>query len=847
MIPQIIRLLTTIWYRLTSPSYRLLEKSGLFDRAYYLKQNPDVASSGADPLSHYLNKGFIELRQPGPLFDARYYQQQVPSLLETGENPLLHFLKEGRYLGFTSHSLFDVPYYVEKNPGVDFSLQDPLTHFLLEGRSDDKSSPSPYFDPEFYCNKYPDAARLISDPQEAYKHYLLIGLAQKRLPSALFDTGWYLDKTPVLHEQGLDPISHYYMFGISEKKSPSPLFDPHFYKKTYTVTSNEDLFAHYLRTERVEEKRPCSWFDPAFYRKQYIPATDGVPPSPLEHYLRLGHQAKFYPNRNIAELVEKPLISVIVPVYNVAPALLNNCIRSVLFQSYPHWELCLADDCSTNEDIRPLLEQWARSDDRIKVVFLPENGGISAATNAAVGAAGGSYLAFLDNDDELSLEALFIFAQAINKDNGDLFYSDEDLIGADATRFSVFRKPGFNRELLLCHNYITHCVVARKSLYEKVGGCDSELNGAQDLDLFLKLSEQAVKIIHIPQILYHWRASESSTSINHAQKEYANEAGRKSVVNALSRVGIDGTVHFTGLKFFYRAQLAIRNDLAITVVVDWQRPIGEIEYWLARLINSAGYTICQLVIAVPSSEMVEPVQTSGSHAGINTICFISPTGKSPAATFNSAAEYFRGEYVAFVDSWLDRISDGWLSALVEYGQQAGIGMVGGKIEFPADHPNQVTPIPDCSNASPSYYARFLVSCSVLMNGLQCPQEVRSVGGELFFLRTDLFKELGGFDHGHFPVLFFVADLCYRLHTQGKVNIFTPHCSANLPAVSGITECQDPEELQLEKQRFQQKWPDLLKKGDPFYNPGLLEDNLLSIDEFQNWLTGSSTAAPHTTT
>ncbi len=196
-----------------------------------------------------------------------------------------------------------------------------------------------------------------------------------------------------------------------------------------------------------------------------------------------------------------------VPVYNVDPAHLNSCIRSVLYQSYPHWELCLADDCSTDPRIRPLLAEWTATDSRIKVTSLAENSGISAATNAAASLAGGSWLAFLDNDDELSPDALQIVVERINRTPGDLYYSDEDLIGADGRRFSVFRKPGYNGELLLCHNYVTHWVVTKKILYDQIGGCDSACDGAQDLDLFLKLSEQAENIIHIPQVLYHWRAS----------------------------------------------------------------------------------------------------------------------------------------------------------------------------------------------------------------------------------------------------------------------------------------------------------------------------------------------------
>ena len=839
MIRKIQSILATLWYCLTSPTYRLLKKNFLFDANYYLTHNPDVAALGMDPLVHYLTRGFAELRSPGPFFDGRYYLNQVPEN-EAAENPLLHFLNRGRFQNLRPNPLVDPAYYALHMPEFSSSGLDPLSHFLQQGRCNKRNaSPSPYFDPLFYCGKYPDATPYAQDPIAAYRHFFLVGPAEKRQPSVFFDTAWYLDKTPILHEQGLDPLSHYHLFGIKEGKSPSPLFDPEFYRKTCNADGEQDLFAHYLRQEPTADNRPCAWFDPAFYRQKYLAGSRQE--SPLRHYLERGVFEKAYPNREVAELAVKPLISVVVPVYNVAPAYLNNCIRSVLYQSYPHWELCLADDCSTDPTIRPQLRQWANVDDRIKVAFLPRNGGISAATNGAAALATGNYLAFLDNDDELAPEALFAFIRAVDNRGGDLFYSDEDLIGADGTRFSVFRKPGFNRELLLCHNYVTHCVVAEKSLFDKAGGCDSEMNGAQDHDLFLKLAEQAERITHIPEILYHWRASKSSTSINHSQKEYADEAGRKSVAGALVRQGIAGEAQYTELKFFYRARRFLPPDLTVTVLVHWRRPIDEFKPWLTSLIASAGATIDQLVVAVGSPAWVETVQRTGAEIGVETDCLAVPEDTSSAVAYNGAVDRIRGEFVALVDCLVESFGDGWLAALLEYGVQEKAGLVGGRIDYPPEPP-EVTPIPDCSIASPAYYTRFLANCSVLMNGLHCPQEVRSITGELCLIRTAVLREAGGFNAADYPSLFFIQDLAFRLNRQGKVNIYTPYCSSTLSAQPDSREPHIPAQ---EKTRFQRQWLDLLSQGDPFYNTGLLTDRRLSLAAFQAWLTGTS--SPHVTT
>lgn len=954
-------------YYLTSPSFRMLRRSRLFDPEYYLENNPDVIDSGLDPLIHYFTVGFAELRKFGPLFDihlylyearmeaknhgslllhfltegrfqglrpnlfydleyyvirnpdfdssredalthflrkgqksggptspspyfdpdfycheyadaaqfatapalaykhfltvglpekrrpsvlfdfacfdVQYYLSQDPVAVENLDTYTLviHFLAKGRFQGLRPNLFYDPEYYASRNPDFDFSKEDVLTHFLREGqKSGGPTSPSPYFDPEFYCREYADAGKFAASPPLAYKHFLSVGLPERRRPSVLFDIDWYLDRTPILREHGFDALDHYLYLkiGSREKKSPCPLFDPEFYQKTYGIEECDDLFAHYLRAPLHEDRRPCPWFDPRFYRQTYLGAQQ-EPTFPLKHYLEFGLKRQLYPNKDVQDLATKPVISVLVPVYNVKIAHLNICIRSVVYQSYPHWQLCLADDCSTDERIRPLLHQWAESDPRIKVVFLPENAGIAAATNGAAKLADGSYLAFLDNDDELAPEALQCFVQQINSNPGDLYYSDEDLIGDDGRQFSIFRKPGFNSELLLCHNYVTHCVLTKKSLYEKVGGCARELSGAQDFDLFLKLSEQADSIIHIPQVLYHWRASPTSTSINHAEKHYADEAGRKSVAGAMARRGIVGEALFTDWKFFYRAKRALVSALSVSLVVNWQQPPDESFPWLNKLIALAGYKVSQVLIfatQVPSSSLID---TFAKESTITPVYKVLPEGLGPAEKLSSIQTDLQGDLVAYIDGDLDIESTDWLAALVEYGQSPEIGVVGGLIDYPAEGCDTVTPIADCTNTSPWYYARFLTDCSVLQNGRHCPQEVLGVSGDLFLTRRKQLTAPDSFDSVHFPFLLAMPDLSFRLHHQGKKNIATPYCKATINA-TGLTRRRHwlTATLQAEKSHFQSRWSALLEQGNPFYNPGIVSDSGSEQDTFRAWLSGS---------
>lgn len=837
MIKRVKNILLDLWYWCTLPSYRLLRTSVLFDSDYYLATNPDVATSGVPPIFHYLTTGYKEWREPCLFFHSRYYNKQLsPEEIQT-QAPLVHYLNTGWKSGLNPHPFFDHQHYISQLQDTDFSNVNPLLHFLSTKPNDKLCSPSPYFDPDFYCAQHTNTAKTAPDLITCYSHYLSTGIAESRSPSHYFDTEWYLDKTPVLSTQGFNPIDHYFMYGLNEKKSPSPLFDPSFYSDTYQVKDdNSDLFVHYFRHGMQQNHKPCEWFDPAYYRQRYLSGNQEAH-IPLHHFLQQGRTRQLYPNQKVEQLTRKPVISILVPVYNAEISQLNNCIRSVIYQSYPHWELCLADDCSTHPEIRPLLEQWAANDERIQVTFLKKNSGISVATNTAAALANGEYLGLLDNDDELSPNALFYNIQAINEAGGDLFYSDEDLIGADGRQHSIFRKPVFNDELLLCHNYVTHFVVTKRTLFETVGCCDSSLDGAQDLDLFLRLSERAEKIVHIPKILYHWRASESSTSINHNQKDYASEAGRKSVEKAFARRSISGEAQLTELKYYYRAKRSVPAGISVTVMVNWEEKTGGIDSWLSHLLKTAGYPI-QKIVVVLSDEMPNPaIHKFAENAGIAIHCHLLSKKTTFASACNQILQDIDSNYITFVSGDSVFQKKEWLHALLEHSQQDSIGMVGGMVQNEAEDLQKMRPIPDYAHSSPEYYAHYLSCCSVLMNGLQCPQEVQIVNFRLCLVQTELLRSAGAFDE-KFPSLFAMHDFCYRLMEQGKQNIYTPYSHILLQNEEPVVITKEEEQaLADEKVRFQQKWNHLLSKGDPFFNAALLSDNGLSTDQHKNWLVG----------
>ena len=831
MIRTLTKQLRSLWYFVSNKNYRLVKKSLCFDSSFYLKTYPDVATSEVDPLLHYLTVGFAEPRQPSALFDISYYLKQVPDLIETSSDPLIHFLLGGWREGVKPNLLFDPLWYAQENSEVDFTRINPLTHFLSQGG---QGVTSLYFDTAYYRAEYDDVGKSKELP---LIHYLLIGMKEKRRPCLFFDTAWYVDKTPVLLENRIDPLVHYLDFGIQERKSPSPIFDPDYYAETYSVDDTGDLFAHYVKHGAPLDHKPCRWFDPAFYRERYL-ELNTAPAAPIDHYLTSGMQEGLYPNKDVATLLDKPIISILVPVYNVTPSHLNNCIRSILYQSYPHWELCLADDCSTREDVRPLLEQWASQDSRIKVTFLDKNLGISGATNAAASLSTGSYLGFLDNDDELTQDCLFSVVQRINSEDADLYYSDEDLIGDDGRQFDVFNKPGFNKELLLSHNYITHFVVTEKNLYDKVGGFDSALDGAQDFDLFLKLSEYAREIIHIPEILYHWRASESSTSINHDQKQYANDAGRKAVENALSRRVIDAGVEHLEWKFYYRVKRKLSSYPLVSICILFREDDVFFEN-LTSLIPSTAYPDVEFLIIKEDAGQVLPSDVFNYEANKNVVPLSIPGNNTPAALYNEAVGQSRGQYIVFLNSYVQLQQKDWIQAMLEYGRDENIGIVGGRVLPVVGEEEFVVILPDMNKESALYYARFLQESSRHMVGRQWAQNVFGLSWNLAMINREYFLELGGFDEKSFGNLFADSDLCFRIQEQGKEILYTPFAHGRYLKAEEQQPGFDQDAIKSEKLRFQKQWQEKLSAGDPYYNLSVLERNGVKEKEFLAWYLGES--------
>ncbi|OQX19233.1 MAG: hypothetical protein BWK76_05285 [Desulfobulbaceae bacterium A2] len=824
----------------TNAHFKLLAQSGLFIADYYRSRKQGAQSYWKNPLEYYVAQGCREEVTPHPLFDIVWYRAQHP---EIGDgDPLRHYIERGWRQGANPTALFFSRWYAAHYPESTAPGWTPLRHYIEQGwRAGCR--PNPLFDPAYYLATTAEARQAGIEPLE---HFIYTGQCRHlRRTSPFFDEQYYLDDNASLAAACGNIVlhMHYLEFGAAEGRSPNRLFDPAWYREQQGIGTGDpaEPFIHYSTVGSRQGARPWRLFDPVFYAASSPEAA--ASPYPLNHYLESGVFQGAYPCAEVAALTLKPRISIITPVYDTDPLLLRKCLCSVLYQAYPHWELCLVDDASPAPHVRAILEEFAALDGRIRVSFLSENQGIAGASTHGLAMAGGDYVAFLDHDDELRLDALYEMARAINETGADFLYSDEDLVDQEGRYLESFAKPDWNPELLLCHNYITHLLVARRDLVGQVGGFAAETSGAQDYDLALKLAEAARTIHHLRQPLYRWRASATSTSIDHGQKDYADAAGRRALETALARRQLTATVEGSLWRFYYRVRRQVKHPAPVTLVtrILAADPRPRLQQ-LCQL--SPGEDLRLLVLLRP--DLPEPLRREAAALDLRLRLLVDPTPEQPARALQQAALTVTEGALALLAEEVLPVASDWIETLLEYATQAEYGMVGGRIDGSAPGVRPLSALPDLADGSPRYWAEFFREGSRHLNGLVCPQNVLALSVDLCMVRAELFQRLGGFALGDFPRVLFDADFCLRLRATGLNNVYTPHCRAERVSPATALPSMAAAEEAAELARFQARWQDLLLAGDPWYNPAALwRGGHCSETAWRAWWLGATLAAQTT--
>jgi O-antigen biosynthesis protein len=505
------------------------------------------------------------------------------------------------------------------------------------------------------------------------------------------------------------------------------------------------------------------------------------------------------PSRGAAESVSAPvarvgtgpLLSVLMPVYNPPVELLAEAIDSVCRQGFGDWELCIADDASTDPAVRALLERRRDAEPRIRVVFRPVNGHISAATNSALALASGDYLVLLDQDDLLADSALASVAEAIRANpDAILLYSDEDRIdAAGAQRSEPYFKPTFNYELLLAQNMISHLGIYRRAEVEAVGGLREGLEGSQDHDLALRVIERAApgQIVHIPQVLYHWRAIAGSTALDVGEKGYAFRAGARAIQEHLRRSGQSGTVEACrDMAIFHSVRYPLPEQATVDVLLGPGaacdgHPLEATRQAITAALSELKPCFQQLASAAGMHPGAGFTQRLQAHiAATRERVLRQVDGDDPAAVRRA----LRQQFLLIVDLPLASATPGWLECLVGWAAQDRVGFVGPRVWSALermDYGGVVFSTPDC--ASHAHQGWPIGTDGFRMYGYGARavlhQRFAALAPQLLLCRLDLPEVLGGLDcgyHGWMSLL----DLEVRAHAAGCHNVWVPEASVRLP-------------------------------------------------------------------
>ncbi len=538
------------------------------------------------------------------------------------------------------------------------------------------------------------------------------------------------------------------------------------------------------------------------------------------------------------ELRFRPLISIIVPTYDTDIDFLHECIDSVRAQVYENWELCIVDDASPSSEVRKEIQAYAEADERIKYKFLKTNRHIAGATNAAIELATGDFISLLDHDDILWPNALYEVVKALNKDKTlDLIYTDEDKITEDRhEHIGAFFKPDWNPDFLKSVNYITHFATLSKGVLTKVGGLREDYNGAQDWDLFLRVTDATSKVHHIPKVVYSWRVHDGSTAKDTNAKPYVVEAQRRALTDDLGRKGItDAKVErdkkHTG---YWNVTYPVKGAPLISIVIPSKNQYKVVKRCIDSIYAKTTYANFEIALVDTGStdkKVLKWYQKLQNQHSNFTLVNWPEQPFSYSRSCNKGAEIAKGELLVMLNNDTEVLTPNWLELMAGDAQRKEIGAVGCLLFFPDKiHIQHAGVGVGLGGVAANSFSMMTLSQPMTQTQhlmLNTKHNMTVVTAACLMIRKELFTTIGGFDDA-LRVTYNDVDLCLRIYDAGYQNLYTPHVrllhhesiSVGLP---GEIKKRDTTEFRAAKNLFIKRWAKYVEH-DPNLNPNLNKDN-----------------------
>jgi GT2 family glycosyltransferase len=521
----------------------------------------------------------------------------------------------------------------------------------------------------------------------------------------------------------------------------------------------------------------------------------------------------------------QPTISLAVATFNTPLPFLKDFVDSVFAQTYPNWELCIADGASTRDGVVPALNALARAPpDKIKLVLLPDNRGIAGNQNEALKLCAGDYVGLIDHDDIVLPNALYEMASRINDDRDiDLIYSDEGIADSTGTRrLSAHLKPDYAPDTLRGSNFVCHLTLFRKNLMDAIGGLRLGFDGAQDFDLVLRATERAKKIAHVPKVLYLWRMHEGSTAMSIDAKPYALDAGRRAIAEHLERLGLPARVEI-GIGCTYRVRYVLKAHPKISIIIPSKDQHPLLKNCIDSIIEHSTYPHYEIVIVENNSEQAATFRAYRHLSADPRIRVVRFQGAfNFPDVINFGAENAAGEYLLLLNNDTEVVSPDWIETMLGFGQRDDVGIVGAKLLYPDNLTQHAGVIVGIHGVAGHIHRGEWLHGAGYLGRLCTAQNLSAVTAACMLVRKSLFQKLGGFD-SRFAIALNDIDFCLRARQLGQLIVWTPEAVLyHFESASRGYEDTPKKKARFHKEiaLFQDRWRDVLKKGDPYYNPNL---------------------------